>query len=95
MSNYLDDKTIKVAKEYKLDKKLISKCQKSKHSFDKGDTIYHRNLQTQVYTVSNYTNRDVRKDNNKVIHYGDKADEPLKDLAKLQKELYDKYEIDT
>lgn len=92
MSNYLDNKTIKIAKEYKLDKKLISRCQKSKESFNKEDAIYHRNLQTQVYSVSNYTNKDVRKDNNQIIHYGDKPNEPLKDLPKLQKELHDKYD---
>jgi hypothetical protein len=91
MSNYLDDKTIEIAKEYDLDKKLIRKCIKTKNSFDKEDVIYHRNLQTQVYAASNYTNKDARKVNNQIIHYGDKPNELLKDLPKLQKELQEKY----
>lgn len=87
MSNYIDNKTIKIAKDYKLDKKLIKKCGMTKDSLDKEDVLYHRNLQTQVYATSNYTNRNVRKINNQIIHYGDKPNELLKDLPKLQKEL--------
>ena len=93
MTNYLDNETIRIAKEYKLDKKLISRCMETIDSFEKDDSIYHRNLQTQVYAVSNYTNKDTRKINNTIIHYGDRPEELLKDFPKLQEELKNKYGI--
>jgi len=87
---YIDDKTLELAKVYDLDKKLVKRCKRSRDSLEKEDVIYHRNLQTQVYAVSKYSNKEVRKANNVIIHYGDKPDETLKDFPKIQQELKDK-----
>lgn len=91
--SYLDNKTIDIAKDYELDRKLIKKCEKTKHSLDKEDVIYHRNLQTQVYAVSTHNNKDIRKVNNQILHYGDKPNQTLDGLPQLKEELIKKYNL--
>lgn len=87
---YIDDKTLELAKEYELDKKLVKRCKRTCDSLEKEDVIYHRNLQTQVYAVTKYSDKKVRKVNNEIIHYGDKPDETLEDFPKMQQELRNK-----
>lgn len=90
---YLDDETLKMAKECKLDKKLIRRCSKTKNSLEKEDVIYHRNLQTQIYSVTSQCNKNIRKLNNEIIHYGDKPTETLDNFGELKDKLKEKYKI--
>lgn len=90
---YLDDRTLERARCHALDKNLINKCDKSKKSLEKEDCLYHRNLQTQVYSVSGYNNKDIRKINNQIIHYGDKPSQQMIDFAQFKNRLIDDHKL--
>lgn len=91
--NFIDDETIETAREHKLDKKLIKKCERHMNSLEKRDVLYHRNLQTQVYSVSGYNNPTARTVNNSVIHYGDKPNETLENFKAFKQRLRTTYNL--